>query len=103
MKIFEISIKFFKFLCFSGEQQEPNWSLFYFVLLYSSVASKLYGVYATIIIFVFFCIVLYCIVLYCIVLYCIVLYCIFVYCIVLYCILLYCIVLYCIVMFCLVL
>ena len=36
------------------------------------MASKLYGVNATIIIFVF---VLYCIVLYCIVLYCIVLYC----------------------------
>ena len=45
------------------------------------VASKLYGVNATIIIFVF---VLYCIVLYCIVLYCIVLYCIVLYCIVLY-------------------
>ena len=47
-------------------------------------ASKLYGVNATIIIFVF---VSYCIVLYCIVLYCIVLYCIVSYCIVLYCIL----------------
>ena len=41
------------------------------------VASKLYGVNATIIIFVF---VLYCIVLYCIVLYCIVLYFILLYC-----------------------
>ena len=42
------------------------------------MASKLYGVDATIIIFVvlLYCIVLYCIVLYCIVLYCIVLYCI---------------------------
>ena len=47
------------------------------------VASKLYGVNANIIVFVF---VLYCIVLYCIVLYCIVLYCIVLYCIVLYCI-----------------
>ena len=45
---------------------------------YIHMASKLYGVDATIIIFVFvlYCIVLYCIVLYCIVLYCIVLYCI---------------------------
>ena len=58
------------------------------------VASKLYGVNATIIIFVF---VLYCIVFYFIVLYCIVLYCIVLYCNVLYCIVLYCIVLYCIV------
>ena len=58
------------------------------------MASKLYGVNATIIIFVF---VLYCIVLYCI--YCILLYCIVLYCIVLYCILLYCIVLYCIVLY----
>ena len=59
------------------------------------VASKLYGVNATIIIFVFdlYCIVLYCIVLYCIVLYCIVLYCIVLYCIVMYFIVLYCIVL----------
>ena len=46
------------------------------------MASKLYGVNATIIIFMF---VLYCIVLYCIVLYCIVMYCIVSYCIVLYC------------------
>ena len=46
------------------------------------MASKLYGVEATIIIFVFV-LYLYCIVLYCIVLYCIVLY---LYCIVLYCI-----------------
>ena len=59
--------------------------------LSEDMASKLYGVDATIIIFVF---VLYCIVLYCIVLYCIVLYCIVLYCIVLYCIVLY---LYCIV------
>ena len=43
----------------------------------SYVASKLYGVNATIIILVF---VLYCIVLYCIVLYCIVLYYIVFYC-----------------------
>ena len=70
----------------------------------SYIASKLYGVDATIIIFVFvlYCIVLYCIVLYCIVLYCIVLYCIVLYCIVLYCIVLYCIVLYCIVLYCIV-
>ena len=69
------------------------------------MASKLYGVDATIIIFVFvlYCIVLYCIVLYCIVLYRIVLYCIVLYCIVLYCIVLYCIVLYCIVLYCIVL
>ena len=42
------------------------------------MASKLYGVNTSIIIFVFvlYCILLYCIVLYCIVLYCIVLYCI---------------------------
>ena len=41
------------------------------------MVSKLYGVNATIIIFVFvlYCIVLYCIVLYCIVLFCFVLYC----------------------------
>ena len=45
------------------------------------MASKLYGVIATILLFVF---VLYCIVLYCIVLYCIVFYCILLYCIVLY-------------------
>ena len=71
---------------------------------FPSMASKLYGVNATIIIFVFslYCIVLYCIVLYCIVLYCIVLYCIVLYCIVLYCIVLYCIVLYCIVLYCIV-
>ena len=52
------------------------------------LASKLYGVNATIIIFVF---VLYCFVLYCIVLYCIVLFCIVLYCFVLYCIVLFCI------------
>ena len=66
--------------------------------LVSSVSLKLYGVNATIIIFVFvlYCVLLYCIVLYCIVLYCIVLYYFVLYCIVLYCIVLYCIVLYCI-------
>ena len=60
------------------------------------MASKLYGVDATIImfLFVFCCIVLYRNALYCIVLYCIVLYCIVWYCIVLYYIVLYCIVLY---------
>ena len=64
------------------------------------MASKLYGVNATIIIFLFllYFIVLFCIVLYCNVLLCIVLYCIVLYCIVLYCIVLYCIVLYCIVL-----
>ena len=56
----------------------------------SYAASKIYGVNATIIIFVF---VLYCIVLYCIVLYCIMLYCIVLFCFVLYYIVLFCIVL----------
>ena len=73
--------------------------------LFLFVASKLYGVNASMIIFVFvlYCIVLYCILLYCIVLYFIVLYCIVLYCIVLYCIVLYCIVLFCIVLYCIVL
>ena len=64
-----------------------NWNyfsgLFHNISFHLIVASKLYGVDATIIIFVF---VLYCIVLYCILLYCIVFYCIVLYCIVLYCI-----------------
>ena len=64
------------------------------------VASKLYGVNDTLIIFVF---VLYFTVLYCFVLYCIVLFCIALYCIELYCIALYCFVLYCIVFYCFVL
>ena len=83
----------------------PHCSSMYLIPCLFSVASKLYGVNATIITFVFvlYCIVLYCIVLYCIVLYCIVLYCIVLYCIVLYCIVLYCIVLYCIVLYCIVL
>ena len=77
----------------------------FFIISGFFVASKLYGVNATILIFVFvlYCIVLYCIVLCCIVLYCIVLYCIVLYCNVLYCIVLYCIVLYCIVLYCIVL
>ena len=54
------------------------------------VVSKLYGVNATIVIFVF---VLYCFVFYCIVLYYIVLYCTVLYCTVSYCIVFYSIVL----------
>ena len=75
--------------------------------LYCFVASKLYGVNAAIIIFlfvlyciVFFCFVLYCIVLYCFVFYCIVLCCILLYFIVLYCVVFYCILLYYIVLYC---
>ena len=65
------------------------------------MASKLYGVDATIImfLFVFCCILLYRNALYCIVLYCIVFYYIVLFCIVLYCIVWYCIVLYCIVLY----
>ena len=72
-------------------------------ITYILVASKLYGVDATTLIFLLFCFVLYCIVLYFIVLYCIVLYCIVLYCIVLYCIVMYFNVLYCIVLCCFVL